>query len=33
MADVSLKTVGKQLETYLADDKIIDRILQRKNKR
>ena len=33
MADVSSKTVEKQLETYLADDAIIDRILQRKNKR
>ena len=32
MADVSSKTVEKQLETHLADDKIIDRILQRKNK-
>ena len=33
MADESSKKTDKGLETYIADDAIIDRILQRKNKR
>ncbi len=33
MADKSSKKVGKGIKTYIAEDAIIDRILQRKNKR
>ena len=33
MADASSKNTDKGLETYIADDTILDRILQRKNKR
>ena len=33
MADAPSKETGKGLETYIADDTIIDRILQRKTKR
>ena len=33
MADVSSRKTDEGLETFIADDTIIDRILQRKNKR